>query len=340
MQTPKLGTRFCEKHLVDHQQLDKMQNLNLQQFEEELGKNFGPVLRSAKKRVEVEDWGQVGEVLEMKTLRKKKFFKVRWIGNNESETWEPEENVPPAMRDQFEKGERESMVTIWDINKVYGSTNIQSYQVPAMTAKSKVKRRKTENDSSIGNAFADTNEDKVEKCNTEKSKHIQRKNFCTAGTFFGMRPCGIILFAYELFISESKSQVYGILHDVMSKWEFNQTERIIYDDACHLKKFCTNPVRSCITKVSKKLGEMDMVVDKLHFRNHVDKWCKENCNPYDRIDLEGVDTEICEQTFAWFSKYGKITRHMNQHRFLFYILNLCDLKNKRTEKRKQKLTMS
>ena len=54
------------------------------------------------------------------------------------------------VRDQFEKGERESMVTIWDINKVYGSTNIQSYQVPAMTAKSKVKRRKTENDSSIG----------------------------------------------------------------------------------------------------------------------------------------------------------------------------------------------
>ena len=48
-----------------------MQNLNLQQFEEELGKNFWPVLRSAKKRVEVEDWGQVGEVLEMKTLRKK-----------------------------------------------------------------------------------------------------------------------------------------------------------------------------------------------------------------------------------------------------------------------------
>ena len=24
MQTPKLGTRFCEKHLVDHQQLDKV----------------------------------------------------------------------------------------------------------------------------------------------------------------------------------------------------------------------------------------------------------------------------------------------------------------------------
>ena len=59
-----------------------MQNLNLQQFEEELGKNFGPVLRSAKKRVEVEDWGQVGEVLEMKTLRKKKILQGMYFLNS------------------------------------------------------------------------------------------------------------------------------------------------------------------------------------------------------------------------------------------------------------------
>lgn len=59
-----------------------MQNLNLQQFEEELGKNFWPVLRSAKKRVEVEDWGQVGEVLEMKTLRKKKILQGMYFLNS------------------------------------------------------------------------------------------------------------------------------------------------------------------------------------------------------------------------------------------------------------------
>ena len=47
---------------------------------------------------------------------------------------------------------------------------------------------------------------------------INRFHFIFVGTFFGMKPCGIILFVYELFISESKSQVYGILHDVLSKW--------------------------------------------------------------------------------------------------------------------------
>ena len=28
---------------------------------------------------------------------------------------------------------------------------------------------------------------------------------------------------------------------------------------------------------------------------------------------------MCEQTFAWLTKYGKTTRHKNQHRFFFYI---------------------
>lgn len=71
-------------------------------------------------------------------------------------------------------------------------------------------------------------------------------------------------------------------------------ERIIYDDACHLKKFCMNPKRSEVSIVSKKLSQMDMVVDKLHFRNHVDKWCKANCNPYDRNELEGVSLINCD----------------------------------------------
>ena len=41
------------------------------------------------------------------------------------------------------------------------------------------------------------------------------------GTFFGMKPYGIILFVYKLFISEFKSQVFRILHDVLFKWELN-----------------------------------------------------------------------------------------------------------------------
>ena len=40
-----------------------------------------------------------------------------------------------------------------------------------------------------------------------------------------------------------------------------------------------------------------------------------------------VDTEVCEQTFSWLSQFRKISRHMNQHRFMLYIVNLCELWN-------------
>ena len=59
---------------------------------------------------------------------------------------------------------------------------------------------------------------------------------------------------------------------------------------------CSNPRRKLLTPVAERLSAMDMVVDKMHFRNHVDRWCKETCNPYDRPDLEGVG--IC---YYWIS---------------------------------------
>ena len=55
--------------------------------------------------------------------------------------------------------------------------------------------------------------------------------------------------------------------------------------------------------MSKMLGKMDMVVDKLQCRNHVDRWCKANCNPHDRNELRGVSVclVVCIQiTFRFF----------------------------------------
>ena len=39
----------------------------------------------------------------------------------------------------------------------------------------------------------------------------------TAGILAGIRPCGVIVLLAELFTSESKSQVYAILHEFMRK---------------------------------------------------------------------------------------------------------------------------
>ena len=40
--------------------------------------------------------------------------------------------------------------------------------------------------------------------------------------------------------------------------------------------------------MTEGLANMDVVIDKMQFRNHVDNWCKANCNPYDHGDLDGV----------------------------------------------------
>ena len=56
-------------------------------------------------------------------------------------------------------------------------------------------------------------------------------------------------------------------------------ECIVYDDACHLKKYSVNR-----RGVSERLADMDYRSDRFHFKNHVDNWCRANCNP-DKSEL-------------------------------------------------------
>lgn len=62
---------------------------------------------------------------------------------------------------------------------------------------------------------------------------------------------------------------------------------------------------------------MDMVIDKMYFRNHVDKWCKANCNPYDRSDLDGV-SNVC------FDCVGQSSLHMAQTTYTGNVLFSCN----------------
>jgi hypothetical protein len=102
----------------------------------------------------------------------------------------------------------------------------------------------------------------------------------------------------ELYGSESISQVYGILID----WYKNLSNKdgikeILYDDCCHLKRFSENPLRAQRSDVTKAFADISKHVDKFHFKNHVDKWCQEHCDPYKVKYLEGLNTQICEQLF-------------------------------------------
>ena len=46
-----------------------------------------------------------------------------------------------------------------------------------------------------------------------------------------------------------------------------------------------------------------------------------------------IDTEVCEQTFSWLSKYAKMTRKMNRGHFVFFIIYVQHLHNLREEEK-------
>lgn len=106
----------------------------------------------------------------------------------------------------------------------------------------------------------------------------------------------------ELYGAESKPQVYGALHTFLqeNKEDMANLRYILYDDGCHLKKYALNPTRRMCTPTSEWLASLEIVVDKLHFKGHIDTWCHQHCNPYTHSDLENVDTEVCEQIFHGF----------------------------------------
>jgi len=108
----------------------------------------------------------------------------------------------------------------------------------------------------------------------------------------------------------------------------NFPDILIYDDACHLKLFIDNRnnfVRDINAK--QKLQRVKIFCDKLHYRNHVDPWCRRHTNSYNDPVANSTNTEICEQIFAWLAQYKNIVRGFNESTFLIYICLLCDLFN-------------
>ena len=129
-----------------------------------------------------------------------------------------------------------------------------------------------------------------------------------------MRPCGVIVLLSELFTAESKTQVYGCLHNyytchpraaadigmaisyhnrVTFVYVYMLIEFICYDDACHLKRFARNPVRASLTYQTAQLASVEMAVDKMHAKGHTDPWCKANCDPSNFTALMKVHFYIC-----------------------------------------------
>lgn len=159
-------------------------------------------------------------------------------------------------------------------------------------------------------------------CKTDKSQYAADKHRA-AGTCYSIYNCGIIVGITELYGSESLTQVYMFLvwlYETMDSFP----KLLAYDDACHLKRFMNKRMD---TPIGKLLGSLTVVVDKFHFKNHVDKWCRANVNPYKVPDFQNLNTEVCEETFRHVARYRHITKHMSYGSFHLFHMTLADIYN-------------
>ena len=120
------------------------------------------------------------------------------------------------------------------------------------------------------------------------------------------------------------------------------SEFLVYDDGYHLRKFANNPVRNILTKIAQDITAMEIVVDKLHFKGHID--CRRNCT---LTSLHGImhmyivyHVHVIIIYYSYFSRllqksgpflgcHDMLTKHMNTPHFMFYLLYVCDLHTKK-----------
>ena len=135
------------------------------------------------------------------------------------------------------------------------------------------------------------------------------------------KPCGVITHIEEIFGAESITNVAEMIERALEELG-TDTMNVLYDDACHLFRHVSKrPL------VYPELSTRTMKVDKFHFKNHVDPWCKKNMDPYKCDELKGVNTEIMEQTFSWLKHYAPSLKYMKSSTFNFLILDLIDRHN-------------
>jgi hypothetical protein len=99
-----------------------------------------------------------------------------------------------------------------------------------------------------------------------------------------------------------------------------------YDDMCHLDRFIE--LRKDRNSFMAFLHTIKKYIDRFHLKNHQNEKCKLKYDPDTEPLLQGVNTEVCEQTNAWLKGFQSTVRQMNPYRFKMFMLYMCHLKNK------------
>ena len=58
-------------------------------------------------------------------------------------------------------------------------------------------------------------------------------------------------------------------------------------------KYACNQKRSELTLTASRISKMKFVIDRMHFKGHIDPWCKEHCDPNRVIEMDKVVVYLC-----------------------------------------------
>ena len=268
----------------------------------------------------------VETIMSVKTVGEDRMFEVKWAGFPDS-TWEKEDGLPGFIK-KYYSDKPERLGTKLPNPKIKHTKKVGGSDIHLLSWEGEEGNEWLHDDffhylSEDGEVI---NSNISVTCNTRKSRDKTTRRH-TVGVFVGAFPCGTIVLFDELYGSESISQVYGILTEFLSRLEdMTKLEELLYDDCCHLKAFSEKEKNAKQNDVTQYLADIGKHVDRFHFRNHVDPWCQENCNPEGVPVLQGVNTQVCEQLFKKINSHRNC-KSFNEARFFMFFIYQFDIHN-------------
>ncbi|GAQ90741.1 hypothetical protein KFL_006790040 [Klebsormidium nitens] len=254
--------------------------------------------RRGQARVEDENVYNVERVIKSRIRNGKEEFWTKWEGESVC-TWETEENLT-----------------------CFGSECVEDYRRAQLPGNFYEADRTDLQPDDAEQGDDKTQRVKAQSCSPRTYAELGKGR--TAGSLWAFRACGYSFPPNETVLCESSTQVWHYLCELFRDTDF--PEFVGFDDMCHLARFILSGERTAVCPKAAEFARVKAVVDKFHFdKNHVGKWCKEHVNPHHHPELTKANMSICEQRFSWFGKYKHILRKMNEHRFHFLLLILCQI---------------
>lgn len=106
-------------------------------------------------------------------------------------------------------------------------------------------------------------------CDTHKGTGGEHRRMRTAGAVYFLSPCGVCFGMWELYGTESLSQVFLALVYLLTwavMFGFPFPMAACYDDACHMLLFCLK--RQHLSARALFLSLIDWSIDRFHYGNH------------------------------------------------------------------------